>query len=42
MTPENIAGFKVPAAAVKELIEALADQHEDNVIPIRPNLPKAA
>ena len=42
MTPENIAGFKVPASALDELLEAIAEQHEDNVIPIRPVLPKAA
>ena len=42
MTPENIAGFKVPEAALKDLIEAIAELHEDNVVPIRPDLPKAA
>ena len=42
MTPENIAGFAVPEEQLQELIEALADMHEDNVIPLRPELPVAA
>jgi hypothetical protein len=42
MTPENIAGFRIPQAQLKELIDALAELHEDNVVPIRPDLPKAA
>ena len=39
MTPENIAGFNVPEAQLKELIDAL---REDNVVPLHPALPKAA
>ena len=42
MTPENIAGFAVPEEQLQELIEALADMHEDNVVPIRPDLAEAA
>ena len=42
MSPENIAGFTVPEAVLQELIEALAEMHEDHVVPIRPNLAEAA
>ena len=30
MTPENIAGFKIPEAQLQELFDALAELHEDN------------
>ena len=42
MTPENIAGFTIPEEQLQALIEALADVHEDSVVPIRPDLPQAA
>ena len=42
MTPENIAGFTIPAEQLEELFDALADLHEDNVVPIHPDLPQAA
>jgi hypothetical protein len=44
MTPENIAGFKIPAAQLQELIDALADTHGygSNVVFLRPELAKAA
>jgi hypothetical protein len=43
MTPENIAGFTIPEEQLQELFEALADLHEDNVVPIRPaDIPQAA
>ena len=42
MSPENIAGFTVPEEVLQELIEALAEMHEDNVIPLRPDLAEAA
>jgi hypothetical protein len=36
MTPESIAGLRVPEAQLQELLDALAEQHEDNVIPLHP------
>lgn len=43
MTPENIAGFAIPEAQLKDLIDALhAMRGEAIVVPIRPSLPKAA
>ena len=42
MTPENIAGLTIPAEQLQELIDALAEMHEDNVIPLEPHLPQAA
>ncbi len=40
MTPENIAGLTIPEAQLQELIDAIAEMHEDNVIPLE--LPQAA
>ena len=31
MTPESIAGFKIPEEQLQELIDALAEMEEDNV-----------
>jgi hypothetical protein len=44
MTPETIAGLKIPEAQLQELLDALAELHEDNVIPLHPaaDQPKAA
>lgn len=42
MTPESIAGLKIPEEQLQDLIDALADMHEDNVIPLEPRLTKAA
>jgi hypothetical protein len=44
MTPESIAGFKIPEHQLQDLIDALAEMEEDNVIPLHPvaNQPKAA
>ena len=44
MTPENIAGFKIPEEQLQELIDALAEMAEDNVVPLHPVAaqPKAA
>jgi hypothetical protein len=44
MTPENIAGFAIPAEQLQELIDALAEMHDDNVVPLHPvtDQPKAA
>ena len=43
MTPESIAGFRIPEAQLQELIDALHDMRGDAiVVPIRPELPKAA
>jgi len=44
MTPENIAGFTIPAHQLQELIAALAEMAEDNVVPLHPvpSQPKAA
>ena len=36
MAPESIAGLKIPEEQVQELLDALAEQHEDNVIPLHP------
>jgi hypothetical protein len=36
MTPENIAGFKIPEEQLQELIDALAAMEEDNVVPLHP------
>ena len=44
MTPENIAGLTIPEEQLKELIDALAETHEDNVVPLHSAAaePKAA
>lgn len=44
MTPENIAGLTIPEEQLRELIDALAEMHEDNVVPLHPaaDQPKAA
>ncbi len=44
MTPESIAGLKVPEEQLADLLDALAEMHEDNVIPLTAVLeqPKAA
>ena len=34
MTPESIAGLKIPEEQLKDLISALAETHEDNVVPL--------
>jgi hypothetical protein len=36
MTPESIAGFKIPEKQLQELFEALAEMQEDNVVPLHP------
>jgi hypothetical protein len=36
MTPESIAGLKIPEEQLQELIDALAELHEDNVVPLHP------
>jgi hypothetical protein len=36
MTPENIAGFTIPEAQLQELLDALAEMQEDNVVPLHP------
>ncbi len=36
MTPENIAGFTIPEGQLQELIDALAEMAEDNVVPLHP------
>jgi hypothetical protein len=36
MTPESIAGLKIPEQQLHELLDALAELHEDNVIPLHP------
>ena len=36
MTPENIAGLRIPEAQLQELIDALAEMAEDNVVPLHP------
>ncbi len=38
MTPENIAGLTIPEAQLQELIDALAEMAEDNVVPLHPVL----
>ena len=44
MTPESIAGLTIPAAQLQELLDALAEMHQDNVVPLHPVAaePKAA
>ena len=43
MTPENVAGFKIPEAQLEELIEALHAMRGDAVVvPLHRDLPKAA
>lgn len=42
MTPESIANLRIPPLALQELLDALAEIHEDNVIPLYPDVPKAA
>ncbi len=42
MTPESIAGLRIPEQQLKELLDALAETHEDNVVPLHPATPKAA
>ena len=34
MTPENIAGLSIPEVQLQELLDALAELHEDNVVPL--------
>jgi len=34
MTPENIAGLTIPEEQLQELIDALTEMHEDNVVPL--------
>jgi hypothetical protein len=36
MTPENIAGLTIPETQLQELLDALAEMHEDNVVPLHP------
>ena len=36
MTPENIAGFRIPEEQLQELIDALAEMEIDNVVPLHP------
>ncbi|HYH59056.1 MAG TPA: hypothetical protein VD790_07520 [Thermoleophilaceae bacterium] len=36
MTPESIAGLKIPEQQLQELLDALAETHEDNVVPLFP------
>jgi hypothetical protein len=44
MTPESIAGFRIPEDQLQDLFDALAEMEEDNVIPLHPiaEQPKAA
>ena len=44
MTPENIVGLTIPEEQLQDLIDALAEMHEDNVVPLHPALaePQAA
>ncbi len=45
MTPESIAGFKIPEQQLQDLIDALAEMEEDNVDSPPPRVadqPKAA
>jgi hypothetical protein len=43
MTPENIAGFKIPEAQLQELIDALAEMKGHAIVlPFPTELPKAA
>jgi hypothetical protein len=36
MTPESIAGFKIPEEQLQELFDALAEMRDDNVVPLHP------
>ena len=36
MTPESIAGLKIPEQQLQELLDALAELQEDNVVPLHP------
>jgi len=36
MTPESIAGFKIPEEQLQQLFDALDEMREDNVIPLHP------
>ena len=36
MTPESIAGLKIPEQQLQELLDAIAELHEDNVVPLHP------
>jgi hypothetical protein len=36
MTPENIAGFRIPEEQLQNLLDALAEMAEDNVVPLHP------
>ena len=36
MTPESIAGLTIPEAQVQDLLAALVEMHEDNVVPLHP------
>ena len=44
MTPETIAGLEIPEGQLQELLDALAEMHEDNVVPLHPaaSQPRAA
>jgi hypothetical protein len=44
MTPESIAGFKIPEEQLQDLLDALAEMEEDNVVPLHlvPSRSKAA
>ena len=42
MTPQSIAGFRIPPVQLAELFDALTELHEDNVVPLFPDMPKAA
>jgi hypothetical protein len=42
MTPENIAGFTIPAAQLQELIDALAATAEPPALESELELPEAA
>jgi len=42
MTPESIAGLTIPEEQLQELFDALAQMHEDNVVPLFADVPKAA
>ena len=44
MTPESIAGLKIPESQLQELLDALAEMAEDNVVPLHPvaDQPRAA
>jgi hypothetical protein len=44
MTPESIAGFRIPEEQLQDLLNALGEMEEDNVVPLHPVTaqPKAA